>query len=212
MGCSKRICELMVLSHVGSMQCRAVRFGNVVGSRGSVIPTFERQIERGGPVTITHPDMTRYMMTSRQAAALVIGTVLLQDGRLYMLDMGEPLKILDIANDLIRARGLRPGKDIEVVFTGLRHGERLSENLLGPEEGWRPTAHPSIREVVTPMPGALADLEWTLQRLTELARGQKSTELARALRQAVWARATATVDEPRISLLNLSKDKPKLPS
>lgn len=186
MGCTKRLCELIVLSHAGSMRCRAVRFGNVVGSRGSVIPIFERQIQRGGPVTITHPDMTRYMMTSRQAAALVIGTVLLPPHHLYMLDMGEPIKILDIANALIRARGLRPGKDIQVVFTGLRDGERLSENLLGPAEGWRPSEHPSIRQLTTPMPPDPENLEWTVERLKELASNQRSTELSRALRQAVW--------------------------
>jgi FlaA1/EpsC-like NDP-sugar epimerase len=112
-----------------------------------------------------------------------------------MLDMAEPIRILDIANALIRARGLRPGKDIEVVFTGLRRGERLSENLLGPDEGWRPTDHPSVREVVTPMPGAPEDLLWTLQRLTELAQEQKTTELTRTLRRAVWRRSAPPTDE-----------------
>jgi FlaA1/EpsC-like NDP-sugar epimerase len=195
MGCTKRLCELMVLGHAGSMHCRAVRFGNVVGSRGSVIPIFERQIQEGGPVTITHPEMTRYMMTSRQAAALVIATVLLPPGHLYMLDMGEPISILDLANALIRARGLRPGTDIEVVFTGLRNGERLSENLLGPGEGWRPTNLAGINEVVTPMSARSDDLNWTLERLYELARDQKSTELTRALRQAVWPPAAGPLDE-----------------
>ncbi len=140
--------------------------------------------------------MTRYMMTSRQAASLVISTVSLPAGRLYMLDMGEPIKILDLANDLIRSRGLRPGKDIEVVFTGLRQGERLAEDLLGPGEGWRATALGSIREVVTPMPDKAEDLEWTIQRLSELAKDQRSTELARALKQSVWARAIQPVEEP----------------
>jgi FlaA1/EpsC-like NDP-sugar epimerase len=196
MGCTKRLCELMVLSHHGTMQCRAVRFGNVVGSRGSVMTIFERQIQQGGPITITDPEMTRYMMTSRQAASLVINTVSLPAGRLYMLDMGEPVKILDLANALIRSRGLRPGKDIEVVFTGLRQGERLAEDLLGPGEGWRSTAHASIREVVTPMPEKADDLEWTIQRLTELAVGQRSSELARALKHSVWARPIPAVEEP----------------
>lgn len=199
MGCTKRLCELMVLSHRGVMPCRAVRFGNVVGSRGSVTPIFERQIERGGPITITDPEMTRYMMTSRQAASLVISTVSLPAGRLYMLDMGEPVKILDLANALIRSRGLRPGKDIEIVFTGVRHGERLSEDLLGPGEGWRSTANASIREVVTPMPDKAEDLDWTIQRLTELAKDQRSTELARALKQSVWARAIPAVEEAPVS-------------
>jgi FlaA1/EpsC-like NDP-sugar epimerase len=198
MGCTKRLCELMVLGHRGVLQGRAVRFGNVVGSRGSVVPTFERQIRQGGPVTITHADMTRYMMTSRQAASLVISTITLPPGRLYMLDMGDPIKILDLANALIRSRGLRPGKDIEVVFTGVRHGERLSEDLLGPEEGWRATTHPSIREVVTPMPSAAGDLDLTVQRLIELANQQRSSELTRVLKQSVWTRAVPEVAEPGI--------------
>jgi FlaA1/EpsC-like NDP-sugar epimerase len=212
MGCTKRLCELMVLSHRGAMQCRAVRFGNVVGSRGSVTPIFERQIERGGPITITDAEMTRYMMTSRQAASLVISTVSLPAGRLYMLDMGEPVKILDLANALIRSRGLRPGKDIEIVFTGARHGERLSEDLLGPGEGWRSTAHASIREVVTPMPEKADDLDWTIQRLTELAKDQRSTELARALKQSVWTRAVAGVDEPNVSPSTPSAKEQEAPS
>src|SRR5260370_2384144 len=176
MGCNKRFCELVVLSHVGSMQCRAVRFGNVVGSRGSVMPIFERQIQEGGPITITDPEMTRYMMTSRQAASLVISTVTLPPGHLYMLDMGEPIKILDLANALIRSRGLRPGKDIEIVFTGLRHGARLPEDLLGPGQAWRSTPHSSIREIVTPMPEHPSDLEWALNPLLYLARTQRAPE------------------------------------
>jgi FlaA1/EpsC-like NDP-sugar epimerase len=195
MGCTKRICELVVLSHRGSMQCRAVRFGNVVGSRGSVTPIFERQIQEGGPITITDPEMTRYMMTSRQAASLVISTVELQTGQLYMLDMGEAIKILDLANALIRSRGLRPGKDIEIVFTGARHGERLVEDLLGPGEGWRSTTNALIREVVTPMPTGAEDLEWTINHLWELAKEQRSSELARALKQSVWANPIPEVPE-----------------
>jgi len=199
MGCTKRLCELVVLSHRGSMQCRAVRFGNVIGSRGSVAPIFERQIQHGGPITITDPGMTRYMMTSRQAASLVISTVGLPAGHLYMLDMGEPIKILDLANALIRSRGLRPGKDIEIVFTGARHGERLAEDLLGPGEGWRSTVNDSIREVVTPIPVTSQDLEWTVNRLWDLAKEQRSTELVRALKQSVWPLVPAEVDEPSLT-------------
>jgi len=196
MGCTKRLCELMVLSHRGAMQCRAVRFGNVVGSRGSVMTIFERQIQQGGPITITDPEMTRYMMTSRQAASLVISTVALPAGRLYMLDMGEPVKILDLANALIRSRGLRPEKDIQIAFTGPRDGERLSEELLGPGESWKSTPNSMIREVVTPMPDKPEHLDWAIHRLSELATDQKSTELARALKQSVWAQPVHDVQEP----------------
>jgi FlaA1/EpsC-like NDP-sugar epimerase len=199
MGCTKRLCELVVLSHQGTMQCRAVRFGNVVGSRGSVTPIFERQIQQGGPITITDPEMTRYMMTARQAASLVISTVTLPSGHLYMLDMGEPIKIVDLANALIRSRGLRPGKDIEIVFTGLRHGERLAEDLLGPGEGWRSTSHTSIREIVTPIPEHASDLEWTINHLFDLAKTQRSTELTRALKQSVWPVAVPNLQEPMTS-------------
>jgi FlaA1/EpsC-like NDP-sugar epimerase len=212
MGCTKRLCELVVLSHAGSMQCRAVRFGNVVGSRGSVAPIFERQIQEGGPITITDPEMTRYMMTSRQAASMVISTVSLPAGSLYMLDMGEPVKILDLANALIRSRGLRPGKDIEIVFTGAREGERLAEDLLGPGEGWRSTANASIREVVTPIPNSAVDLEWTINRLWELAKEQRSTELVRALKQSGWTRAGADAHEAQAEQSSLKAKEHQAPS
>jgi FlaA1/EpsC-like NDP-sugar epimerase len=195
MGCTKRLCEQVVLAYQGPMTCWAVRFGNVVGSRGSVVPLFERQIELGGPVTITHTDVSRYMMTIREAASLVLSTLTMsQPGHLYMLDMGEPIKILDLANDLIRSRGLRPGVDIEIVITGLRPGERLTEELLAPEEGWRPTGHPVIREVVSPTLGKEEDLAWTVERLERLAREGRSDELVRALKNAVQAPAVE-VDE-----------------
>lgn len=202
MGCSKRLCEQIVLAHRGQMSCWAVRFGNVVGSRGSVIPLFERQIELGGPVTITHPEMTRFMMTIREAASLVLSTLVIgRPAHLYMLDMGEPLKIIDIAHDLIRSRGLRPDVDIRTVFTGLRPGERLTEELLGPDEGWRPTSHPAIREVVSPSLGTEEDLAWTVGRLENLAREGKSDELVRALKMALHTPAEhlegRDPDEPR---------------
>jgi len=186
MGCTKRICELMVLSYSGAMKCWAVRFGNVVGSRGSVVPIFERQIAHGGPVTITHPEVSRYMMTIAEAVSLVLSTLRLsKPGHLYMLDMGEPIKILALAHALIRSRGLRPGSDIEIVFTGLRPGERLTEDILATDEGWRPTPHPSIFEVVSPCHFTQSDLDWTIQRLVALAGERRSEELVRVLKTAV---------------------------
>jgi FlaA1/EpsC-like NDP-sugar epimerase len=190
MGCTKRLCEQVVLAYRGQMSCWAVRFGNVVGSRGSVVPLFERQIEVGGPVTITHPDVSRYMMTIREAASLVLSTLTISSpGHLYMLDMGEPIRILDLANDLIRSRGLRPGIDIEIVFTGLRPGERLTEELLAPDEGWRSTAHPAIREVVSPALSTRENIAWTVERLEGLAHERKSDDLVRTLKIAVQAAA-----------------------
>ncbi len=185
MGCTKRLCEELVLSYRGPMSCWAVRFGNVVGSRGSVVPLFERQIEHGGPVTITHRDVSRYMMTIAEASSLVLSSLTMsKPNHLYMLDMGEPIKIFDLANDLIRSRGLRPDTDIKVVFTGLRPGERMTEELLASDEGWRPTDHPAIREVISPKIGKQEDLAWTVERLERLAREVRTDDLVRALKTA----------------------------
>ena len=186
MGCTKRICEQMILAYQGEMTCWAVRFGNVVGSRGSVVPLFEKQILQGGPVTITHPEMTRYMMTIREAVALVISTLMIAGrGHVYMLDMGKPIKIASLAQDLIRSRGLRPGEDIKLVYTGLRPGERLTEELLAPDEGVRPTVNPAIMEVVSPASISQQDLDWTIERLTQLARDGQPDRLEKALKNAV---------------------------
>jgi FlaA1/EpsC-like NDP-sugar epimerase len=199
MGCTKRVCEQIVLAYRGPMMCWAVRFGNVVGSRGSVVPLFERQIEMGGPVTITHPDVSRYMMTIREAASLVLSTLTMTGpSRLYMLDMGEPIKIADLAGDLIRSRGMRPGKDIQIVYTGLRPGERLTEDLLAADEGWRPTAHPAIREVVFPAQAKEDDVAWTVERLENLARTGKSEDLVRALKNAVQTPAEPVEEQTPI--------------
>jgi len=186
MGCTKRLCEQMILAYQGEMACWAVRFGNVVGSRGSVVPLFEKQIQEGGPVTITHPDMSRYMMTIREAVALVLSTLMIaRPGHLYMLDMGEPINIASLALDLIRSRGLRPGDDIKLVFTGLRPGERLTEELLAADEGVRPTVNPAIMEVVSPASISQQDLDWTIDRLTQLASEGRADQLEKALKNAV---------------------------
>ncbi len=197
MGCTKRVCEQLVLSHTGDMRCWAVRFGNVVGSRGSVVPLFEHQIEQGGPVTITHPDITRYMMTIKEAVSLVLTTLqVATPSHLYMLDMGEPINIESLARDLIRSRGLRPGTDIEIVYTGLRPGDRLTEDLLADDEGSRPTAHPSIMEVVSPHSLDSTDVQVTVERLQGLAMTGHSTELVKLLKQVVWAGSRTAPDEP----------------
>jgi len=199
MGCTKRLCEQMILGRQSEMTCWAVRFGNVVGSRGSVVPLFERQIEQGGPVTITHPEMTRYMMTIREAVSLVIKTLTVaKAGHVYMLDMGEPMKIVSLAEALVRARGLRPGADIKIVYTGLRPGERLHEELLGPDEGSRPTEHPAIMEVVSPNSFSPEDLDWTIARLDDLAREGRADELVRTLKIAASDHPLRRPEEPRI--------------
>jgi FlaA1/EpsC-like NDP-sugar epimerase len=197
MGCTKRLCEQMVLAYQGEMVCWAVRFGNVVGSRGSVVPLFEKQIQQGGPVTITHPEMSRYMMTIREAVSLVISTLKIgRPGHLYMLDMGKPINIASLAQALIRSRGLRPGEDIKLVFTGLRPGERLTEELLAADEGVRPTVNPAIMEVVSPAGLNQQDLDWTIAHLTQLATDRRADELEKALKNSVRAPGQPPTEEP----------------
>ncbi len=169
LGFSKRIGELVVRSHAGSRTAFcSVRFGNVVGSRGSALPEFVRQIDAGGPVTITHPDVERYFMTISEAVSLVIRAgAEARGGELYMLDMGKPIKIADIVNRIIRLRGLRAGKDIDVKFTGLRPGEKLTEELVFAAEHVRPTDNHSIFRVEDEIQPNLRDLERSIQILAE---------------------------------------------
>jgi FlaA1/EpsC-like NDP-sugar epimerase len=136
MGASKWLAEQVVLSRApeGSRYC-AVRFGNVLGSRGSVIPTFQRQIAAGGPVTVTDPRMTRWFMSTDEAVRLVLQAAAVPDGHAVLaLQMGEQVNVFDMAERMIRLVGLRPGADVEIVFTGMRPGEKLSEDLVGPGE------------------------------------------------------------------------------
>jgi len=138
-------------------------------------------------------------MTIREAVALVIRTLTVAKPRhVYMLDMGEPIKIVALAEALVRARGLRPGADIEIVYTGLRPGERLHEELLGPEEGSRPTDHPAIMEVVSPNTFSPADLEWTVTRLEKLAHEGRADDLVRALKAAAGSPPMERAEEPRV--------------
>ncbi|MEO1427939.1 MAG: nucleoside-diphosphate sugar epimerase/dehydratase [Cyanobacteria bacterium J06633_8] len=147
MGASKRVAEMLVLQ--AAKQSRksyvAVRFGNVLGSRGSVVPTFKKQIAAGGPVTVTHPDICRYFMTIPEAVQLVLqAAVLGRGGEVLMLNMGEPVKIVDLASELIRLSGYRVNKDIDIVFTGLRPGEKLFEELFIEGEEYDPTEHEKL--------------------------------------------------------------------
>ena len=148
MGASKRLCEMVIqmMNRESKTEFVAVRFGNVLGSNGSVIPLFEEQIKRGGPVTITHPDIVRYFMTITEAAQLVLQAGgLAKGGSIYVLDMGEPVKIADLAKRMIELSGLQVDKDIEIKYTGLRPGEKLYEELLSNKENTKETPHEKIR-------------------------------------------------------------------
>jgi FlaA1/EpsC-like NDP-sugar epimerase len=173
MGATKRVGEemLRVLNERNGTKFISVRFGNVLGSRGSVIPVFEEQIKRGGPVTVTHPDMKRYFMATSEAVLLVLEAAAIgEGGEAYVLDMGEPIKILDLAREMIRLSGHEPDVDIPIVFSGLRPGEKLFEELLGAEEGSEPTEHARIFKARNPKVGPD---EETFHRIEKLISGSR---------------------------------------
>jgi FlaA1/EpsC-like NDP-sugar epimerase len=168
MGASKRIAELLTQcynEHSDTTRFMSVRFGNVIGSSGSVVPLFKRQVEKGGPVTVTHPEVTRYFMTIPEAAQLILQTGSMgEGGEIFVLDMGSPVKILDLARDLIRLSGFEPDEDIEIKFIGLRPGEKLYEELITEGEGIFPTGH----EKISVLRKAPCDLNWLKAKIDEL--------------------------------------------
>ena len=173
MGASKRVAEMLVLqaAKVSGKAFVVVRFGNVLGSRGSVVPTFKNQITKGGPVTITHPEICRYFMTIPEAVQLVLqATVLSCEGQIFMLNMGQPVKIVDLARDLIHLSGYEVGKDIEIVFTGLRPGEKLYEELLILGEEYQPTPHGKVLVVKNASRIIPEDLDLTVKMLEKAAK------------------------------------------
>jgi FlaA1/EpsC-like NDP-sugar epimerase len=183
MGASKWVAERLVLAEhpEGQLSGCAVRFGNVLGSRGSVTPTFARQIASGGPVTVTDARMTRFFMSTEEAVQLVLVAAAIAEGHdIFMLDMGQPVSIVELAEKMIRLSGRRIGTDIELRVTGQRPGEKLHEELHTPEEGTEPTVHPSIERLRSPsVPGGT--VEPVIERLETLAAGRQGAALARVL-------------------------------
>ncbi len=173
MGATKRLAEMLVLDAArrSGRAYAVVRFGNVLGSRGSVVPKFKRQIARGGPITITHPDMERFFMTIPEAVYLVLQAAGLSSGsETFVLNMGQPVRIVDLAEDLIRLSGLEPGRDIEITFTGIRLGEKLREELWEEGDILEETAHPEILRLVGQVELEGTQLQTEVDDLIELAR------------------------------------------
>ena len=191
LGFSKRIGELIVRAHSASSSTAfcCVRFGNVVGSRGSALPEFVRQIDAGGPVTVTHPDVERYFMTIPEAVSLVISAgTFAGGGELYMLDMGEPIRIDNLVKRMIRLRGLRPGKDIDIQYTGLRPGEKLSEELIFVGEESSPTTNPAVFALRDERAIGLRELNESVGRLAAVARRGDSAMVSEMLSNLATSR------------------------
>ena len=188
MGATKRIAEMIVLeaAHRTGHAYSIVRFGNVLGSRGSVVPLFKHQIAHGGPITITHPDMKRYFMTIPEAVHLVLQAAAMgQGGEVFMLNMGQQVRILDLAEDLVRLSGLEPGKDVEIIFTGIRPGEKLSEDLWGDGMEYQKTTHSEIfraeaEEAIIP-----EDLDKVVEELHHLARDGEVSAILQLLDETI---------------------------
>jgi len=211
MGATKRAAELYVqaLSPQSATDFATVRFGNVLGSAGSVIPIFRRQIQDGGPITVTHPDMTRYFMTIPEAVQLVIqAAALSRGGETFILDMGQPVRIIDLAHDLIRLSGLEPEKDIEIRFTGIRPGEKLFEELSTIGEGIERTTHPKIFNG-TYDPPHLPTLRAQLEPLDALCKASNPSAIRGALTQLVPEYGNDKVDSEPPSQQKQSFREPK---
>ncbi len=202
MGATKRLAEMMVLyaANRSGRPYSVVRFGNVLGSRGSVIPLFNRQIANGGPVTVTHPDMERYFMTIPEAVHLVLQAAAMgQGGEVFVLRMGKQVKILNLAEDLIRLSGLEPGDDIEIVFTGIRPGEKLSEELWDQWAKFEPTAHAGIVQLVDEDLINGQALTQTVNDLAFLADEGDADAIIRVLDETIPGAAVRSVPPPDLT-------------
>jgi FlaA1/EpsC-like NDP-sugar epimerase len=188
MGATKRLAEMVILDAAqrSGRAYSVVRFGNVLGSRGSVVPLFKDQIARGGPVTVTHPEMHRYFMTIPEAVHLVLQAAAMgEGGEVYMLNMGQQVRILDLAEDLIRLSGLEPHRDIEIAFTGIRPGEKLREDLWEAGTQFKPTQHGEIFRATEEEKVDGASLARVVEQLARLARQSETDSLIRLLDESI---------------------------
>jgi FlaA1/EpsC-like NDP-sugar epimerase len=188
MGASKRVAELLVHQAAAATgkPYVAVRFGNVLGSRGSVVPLFEHQVARGGPVTVTHPEMRRYFMTIPEAVQLVLQSAVMGGGgEVFVLDMGEPVRIVDLARDLIRLSGLEEGRDIDIVFTGMRPGEKLFEELFVTGEVYHRTRHDKIFIAGNASAFVPPQLNEQIDALVQAAQRHDPTAITHVLRELI---------------------------
>ena len=205
MGASKRFAEMIVLD-AGRRSKNAycvVRFGNVLGSRGSVVPLFKRQILRGGPVTVTHPDMKRYFMTIPEAVYLVLQAAgMSQGGETFVLNMGQQVRILDLAEDLIRLSGLEPGKDIEIVYSGIRPGEKLSEDLWEEGDQFAPTQHPDIFQFDDQTNLRGDELHEKVTELIHLAAEGKNDEIIALVDQTIPGSSVGNTPPPDLTSID----------
>lgn len=201
MGATKRTCEMIIqcMDQISNTEFVAVRFGNVLGSNGSVIPLFKNQIEAGGPVTVTHPDIIRYFMTIPEAVSLVLTAgEMARGGEIFVLDMGEPVKILELAENLIRLSGLEPYKDIQIEFSGLRPGEKLYEELLMGEEGLKKTTNEKIfvGEPIDISPSYLFNF---LDKFKPIAYGNETAEVVKNLHELVPTFVVKTAEKEAVN-------------
>lgn len=201
-GATKRLAEMIVIDAAQRTRraFTVVRFGNVLGSRGSVVPLFKAQIARGGPLQVTHPDMERYFMTIPEAVHLVLqASAMGQGGEAFILNMGDQVNILGLAEDLIRLSGLEPGRDIEIIFTGIRPGEKLSEDLWEQGLDFQPTVHPEIFRAKDDEDVDSARLASALEQLDRLARQGETEAIIRVLDEVVPGAAVRSMPPPDIT-------------